>query len=272
MPSHFLRTTLRVTTAVAVIALSTLASGCGSDAPTTPSGSNNSLDLATVFKQMSSADASSLAGARALVGIPAAPAMPAVLPSSCSFSSSTQGFVCPSTAAGGLTVGFTYFLYDAAGHTQNAADVQTTDGVRAVADVNGSVTSQVNTLNGTLLIDNHADVTLKGLLSTMRTLNGTSTSHLDLTTTGSSHSHSTADITSTTANVLLPAASGSWPASGTITSDVATKTDIGSSSLVLNVHQVITFNGTSIVTVVTTFADHTSTCKLDLSGKTAPAC
>jgi len=276
LPKHFLRTTLRTTLgttgAVAAMTLATLTAGCGSDSPTTPPSSGGSLDLTSVFAQMSPADASSMASARSMLGVPVAPAATTVVPSSCSFSSSTQGFVCPTKTAAGLTFGLTYYLYDASGHTQSSADATTTDAVRTVADVKGTAATQFNALNATMTVDNHSDMTLKGLLSASRTLNGTSTSHLDVTTTGSSSSHSAFDLTTTTANVVLPKAEGSWPASGTVTSDGNMKTDVGPNSVTLALHQVVTFNGTSIVTVATTVAGHTSTCKLDLSGKTAPVC
>lgn len=271
LPKHFLRATLRITAAGAAIAFAALAAGCGSDSPTTPPNSSNSLDLTSVFAQISSADASSLASARGMLGVPAL-VVPTAVPSSCSFSSSTQGFVCPPKTTAGLTVGFTYYLYDAAGHSLNAADATTTDGVRTVADVKGTVTTQFNSLNATMKVDDHSDMTLKGLLSTSRTLNGTATSHLDLTTTGTASTHSVIDLATTTANVVLPKAAGSWPASGTITSDGTTKTDVGANSVTLDLHQVLTFNGTSIVTVATTVAGHSSTCKIDLSGRTAPVC
>ena len=271
LPKHLLRTTVRMSAAVAATALATLAAGCGSDAPTTPSSSSNPLDLTSVFAQMSSADASSLGSARSLLGVPAL-VVPTTLPSACSFSSTVQGFVCPSKTSAGLTVGFTYFLYDAAGHTQSSADATTTDAVRAVADVKGTIATQFNAINATMAVDDHSDMTLKGLLSANRTLNGTSTSHLDLTTTGSASTHSTFDLATTTANVVLPKAAGSWPASGTVTSDGTAKTNVGANAVTLDLHQVVTFNGTSIVTVTTTVAGHTSTCKIDLSGKTAPVC
>jgi hypothetical protein len=258
---------------------STVAVACGSDSPSAPS-SSPPVDLAAAIAQMGSTSITGIAGAGAMMSVPVTTVPPAVALSACNYSPTMQGFVCPTTTAGGLTFSLSYFLADAAGHVQTQLDTKSTASIRTVIEAIGTVTlpppGGPGPSTSTVAIDDHHDMTMSGLLSTLRTLNGTSKSHYVLTLTGTTPTLSDMDMTSTTANVVLPAsnANGSaWPKSGTITSDMKTVSQVGSlPSLSITIHSVLTFNGTSIVTMAITVRGVTTTCKIDLSGKVAPVC
>jgi hypothetical protein len=263
---------------VSVLFIAVAIAGCGSDGSTAPKGgptSSNPLDLAPIFAQMSIGDVNAIPGTSSVLPLPASAALPVIVPSACTYSSSAGGFTCPTTTFGGLTFTFSYFLYDAAGHPQSAADATTTASVRTVIDGTGTLTISSNTVSGTVAIKDHQDMTLSGLLTPTRILNGTGATHFDVTLTGPAPLHAVTDETSTTSNVTLkaPGTSGpNWPTAGTITTDVTTTTGTGS-PITFKVHTVVTFNGTGLVTIVSTVnGGVVETCTIDLSGQTAPSC
>ena len=253
--------------------------GCG-DSPSGPSAEQQTLDLATVMSQMSIGRIHSIPGASVVMSVPTTAAVPTLVPSTCAFSPTVQGFTCPSVTSNGLTFDISYFLYDAAGKPQSSADAKTTASVRTVADAKGTTTvPPTNGASGTVSITDHSDLTMSGLLKSKRTLNGSGTSHYDLTVSGTTSLHAVIDETSATTNVVIPTSSDAntpaWPTSGTITSDAKTVTTIGGlGSVTTTSHTVITFNGTNIATIVFTNSTigATATCKLDLTGKTPPLC
>ena len=77
-------------------------------------------------------------------------ALPAVVPSACSYSAATQNFVCPPVTAGGLTIMASYTLYDAAGHTQSQADKNTTASIRLVSSATGTTAMPSGAVTGSL--------------------------------------------------------------------------------------------------------------------------
>ncbi|MGE5102398.1 MAG: hypothetical protein ACM3SX_20625 [Deltaproteobacteria bacterium] len=268
------RWTFRSLIATASVAL---VAGCGSDSPSSPS---RTLDLSAVLSQMSLGRVSSVPGASAVISLPATAGVPTIVPSACTYSPTLQGFACPTTSSGGLTFDIAYFLYDAAGHTQSQADANTTASVRTVVDAKGTVTlPQSSGLTGTVVVADHNDMTMSGLLTTMHTLNGTGTSHYDLTLTGNPSLHSVIDMTTVTKDLTFAnqsdGTSPAWPSSGTITTDSKNATALGTlGAVTTSSHAVITFNGTSTATIVFTTSATTTvtTCKIDLTGKTAPVC
>lgn len=269
-----LRMTYRFIAAAAVAAL---AAGCGSDASTAPT-SNQSLDLTAIFAQMAAGNIQSVPGASVIADVPPNGATPALTPTGCTYASATQNFICPSSTVSGLTMTASYVLYDAAGHPQAQADAATTDAVRLVTDVHGTTVASLDGSTTTDSLDNHNDETLKGLLHGPRTLTGTATVHNDVTTTGAIALHDVLDGT-TTANLVLPAnATGvsgtAWPLSGTITSDVTSLSTLFGTPTPMTVHAVLTYNGTSVVTITMTEPGSTltETCTIDLTGATAPVC
>lgn len=255
-----------------------LVAGCGSDSPSGPS--SHTLDLGAVISEMSIGRVSSVPGASTVISVPSIAATPTVVPSACTFSPTLQGFACPTVTSAGLTFDVSYFLYDAGGHPQSQADANTTASVRTVVDAKGTVTlPQSSGLSGTVVVADHSDMTMTGLLTTTHTLNGNGTSHYDLALNGTPSVHATIDMTTATKDVVFAVQSdGSnppWPSSGTITTDAKNVTNLGSvGSVTTASHAVITFNGTSTATITfTTSASSTvTTCKVDLTGKTAPVC
>jgi hypothetical protein len=259
-----------------------LVAGCGSDSPNAPSATpqQHTLDLAAILSEMSIGRVSTVPGASVVLAVPAAVGVPVIAPAACPFSASTQGFTCPTVSSGGLTFDISYFLYDAAGHAQSAADAATTASVRTVVDTKGTTSlPQTNGTGGTVIIADHSDMTMSGLLTATRTLNGNGASHYDLTLTGATPLHAVMDMTTATKDVVLPtqsdASSPAFPLSGTITTDSKTVTSIASlGTLTATAHSVITFNGTSKATIVYTSSLSTSvtTCTVDLTGKSPPVC
>jgi hypothetical protein len=253
--------------------------GCHSDSAVGPS-SENTLDLAAIMSQMSIGRVGSVPGASTVMSVPVTGGIPTLVPAACSYSPTTQGFVCPTATSNGLTFDISYFLYDVAGKAQSAADAKTTASVRTVVDAKGTTTlPPTNGTTGTATIADHSDMTMSGLLTSTHTLNGNGVSHYDVSLSGSTSLHGVIDMTTVTKDVVFPTSTDAttpvWPSSGTITSDSKTVAAIGGlGSITTTSHAVITFNGTSTATIVFTSSASgaTATCKLDLTGKTAPVC
>jgi len=265
---------IRRISVVLTIAMTAVA-GCRSDDTTAP-GSDNGLDLSALISQIQQGSGG-VAGIMAANGFPVT-AAPALVPSSCQYSASTQGFVCTTFTSNGLTISATFFLLDADGHFLSSPDAATTAALRTVTDVSGTTRLDQGAISGSMSLSNHQDMTLSGLLTGTHVLNGTSKMHSDLTLTAPGALHSVVDQTSVTANVTMPKAGSSapWPTSGTVTNDGSTTTDGGSQPIVATTHSVLTFNGTSTVTLVTTFttggASFTTNCKVSLTVASAPVC
>lgn len=246
--------------------------GCSSDSVESPVPS---FDVSAAISQTTLGDLNSYAAVSTLIHAPATSTVPTVIPSACAYSAADQSFVCPTATVGGLTFKTSYFLYDAAGHPQSQANVATTASLRTIVDVTGTASfTQFDALSATATLNRHSDMTLSGLLGATRTLNGTTHEHDDVTTSGTIASHSVIDVTSATLNVVLPSSGTSkWPQSGTITSDVASATSLGPLPAInATSHSVITFDGTSVITVVATVAGHLTTCRIDLTGAASPSC
>ncbi len=246
--------------------------GCRSSDSTGPS-SANTVDLSALIAEIQ-AGSGGAAGVMAANGFPIT-AAPSLVPSSCAYSASTQGFACPTFTSNGLTISATFFLLDAAGHFQSAPDPATTAAIRTVTDVSGTTKLDQGGTSGSMTLTNHQDMTLSGLLTGTHVLNGTARMHSDLTLTAPGPMHAVVDQTSVTANVTMPTAgrSSPWPTSGTITNDASTTDQTGSQSVAGTIHSVLTFNGSSTVTIVTTIGTgstaFTTTCKVSLTGVSA---
>jgi hypothetical protein len=257
---------------LAVIIVSIAA--CNSESSLTPNVTSQ-LDVAAVISQMSTGTLAGIPGAGVALGVPATTAAPTIVPSACTYSSASQGFVCPSIASTGLTFNATYWLYDAAGHSQTQPNTSTTASIRAVVDASGTVSAVLGQASASTTVANHSDLTMSGLLGNTRTLNGTSTGHDSVTGTGSTTTIAVIDLTTVANSIVVPASEGdgsSWPLSGTLTVDANTVTKTGGLSVTASAHAVVTFNGTSLVNVSGTVAGIPTTCRIDLSGKVAPVC
>jgi hypothetical protein len=238
-----------------------------------------------VFAQMSIASIRAIPVANSFWDV--LPSPPAILPSACVYSTSTGGFTCPpDTTSNSPTTShatfLSYFLYDAAGHLQSTADSATTASVRTVIDESGSLDIEGPSAQPSRHLSSadatpssfralgraifgvhakgtyHEEMTLSGLLTPARTLSGTGTWALTQGSFGSfSSSSSSVDETSTTANVILPRSTPGKPAacprSGTITSDVRSSSTSSAPPRTFSDsstrHDVVTFNGTSSVTI-----------------------
>ncbi len=260
-----------IASTAAVLALG----GCASTSePTSPAGA--SIDLSAALSALSIGDVNAVSGVRGLLSIPALGATPTIVPAACSYSSATRSFVCPPSTAAGVTYTASYFLYDAAANPQSQLDLLTTSSVRALIDASGA--TPLPTANGTVgsvAVTRHADLTLSGLQMSTRTLNGTTSEHDDVTTTGNLSAHSVIDLVTTSSNVVLPLADASakWPLSGTLTTKLTSATTVPPLPAVSgSANAVVTFNGTSIVTVVVTVSGIVRSCRVDLAGVAQPSC
>jgi len=260
-----------------VSALLSVAAGC-TDSSSAPSLSN-SIDLSAILSQISFASGLTIAGAGASPTTRIGTSMSAPTPSSCAYSASVQGFVCPTVTSNGVAFDLTYYLYDAAGHALSSADAAPIASVRAVSDAKGSVSiPATNGTSGTIDLTDHHDMTLTGLLSDKRTLNGTTSSHHDVALSGATSFRAVIEGTSVTHDLVLPREGSSppWPLSGTITSDFTTAVSHPSPAVNTSTHSVITFTGSSTATIVSTTTSSagtlTTTCTIDLSGAKAPVC
>jgi hypothetical protein len=256
-----------------VVAPAVLITGCRSSDSTGPS-SGQTLDLPSLIGEMGIASVGAAGGAAGIGGV-GIPTTPPVVPSSCQYSASIQGFTCATFTSNGITLDATFFLLDAAGHFQSQPDAATTAAMRTVTDVKGTTSLDQAGAAGSMTFSNHQDMTLSGLLTDTHVLNGSSTSHSDLTLSAPSSLHGVTDSKTVTANVTMPKSSR-WPTSGTITTDATTTSQIGSQSVTGTTRSVLTFTGSSIVTMTTTITVGTSpfsaTCKIDLSGASVPVC
>ena len=262
---------------VASVAASALAmAGCRSSDSTGPS-SGNTLDLSSLISEMGAASLGAGASTAGVVGIGgfAVPTMPPVVPSSCQYSASVQGFTCAAFTSNGITVNTTLFLLDAAGHFQSQPDAATTAAIRTVTDLQGTMKLDQSGTGTSVTLSSHQDLTLSGLLTDTHIMNGSSTSHSDVVLSGQSALHGVTDTKTVTTNLTMPKSSR-WPTSGTVTTDATTSSQLGSVSVAGTTHSVLTFNGSSVVTVITTITAGSSpfstTCKIDLSGASAPVC
>jgi hypothetical protein len=258
-----------------VLASAIVLAGCQSSDTTGPS-SGNTLDLSALIAEMG-IGSGNVSGSVGVVGI-GVPSTSPIVPSSCQYSASTHGFTCATVTSNGLTFNATYFLLDAGGHFQSQPDASTTDAIRTVADVSGTIKLDQGGNAGSMTLASHQDQTLSGLLSGTHVLNGTTTTHSDITLTAPYATHAVSDSKSVSVNITLPKAGASshWPTSGTMTTDATSTTQFDSQSVTGTTHSVLTFNGTNTATVTTTITSGSTSitinCKIDLAGPSVPVC
>ena len=257
-------TSIRPLRLAALVAAAAFATAC-SDSPTGPVV-GEAPELSQVLSELQPASLAPLASQ-----ISAAPitGLDAPNPSSCTYESSTQRFVCPNVAITGITVSRSFTLLDASGNPMSQYDRTATAAVRMMSSFAGTVTSGASSVT----VDQTQDVTLSGLLTGVRTLNGTALGHLAGTIgNGTTTTAIASTINTTITNLVLPQSSTGpdrFPKSGVIA--VATTSSIGAlPSFTTNVS--ITFNGTSKASVVVTGGGATTSCTVDLSAQTATIC
>lgn len=251
------------------IALATVAGtlvGC-SDNPTGP-GSPKVPDVAALLAEMSS---STLSGATAIASPRLGPASNSspVDPGRCQYSAATGFFDCPTVTINGLTFTRSFRLIDDAGNAQSKPDAHTS-ALETKTTVDGTVSTTMpggpggisSSTNFTL--HGNDDETLSGIQTGTHTLNGTSVTSMNGTMQlGTDMFPIDQTANETTSNLVLPNAKAGqrWPQSGTITIETLLGTDPSGDTS----KTVITFNGTSIVTITSTSFGGTITCHVDLA-------
>jgi hypothetical protein len=242
----------------AVLAMAVLISACGADSSTGPDANQPAtLDQAlSVFSNPAIAAANS-------AFFDAGAAAPGLGLGRCPYAAASQSFVCTPFSADGVAINQSFTLLSAAGVPQSAFDAATTDAIRAKTTMAGTLSA-----NGTSLdIDGQQDMTLSGLISGPRTLNGGSTTKLEgiiADIFGSSTLDAT--LTTTITSLVIPnkSADGTqpWPSSGTIV--VESVSTVGGAAIP-SIRISMQFSGTSTVNVARTTNGATLNCKMDLA-------
>ena len=247
----------------ALVAVAAFASACSDS--TAPSNLQ-SAELSQVLSEMQPA---SLAPLNAQISAAPSTALSAPVPSSCSYDATAKSFVCPSVSVTGITVSRSFTLFDASGNPQSAFDRATTASVRMQTSFAGTVTSG----GSTVTIDQQQDVTMSGLLTGARTINGTSLGHVAGTIgNGTTTTPVASTISTTITNLVIPASStgaSRFPSSGTVAA--TTTTTIGALPA-STVSATITFDGTSKAAVTVTTNGRTTSCTVDLTAQSAALC
>jgi hypothetical protein len=247
----------------ALVAVAAFATACSDS--TAPSDLQPA-ELSQVLAEMQPA---ALAPLNSQISAAPVAALSAPVPSSCSYDGTSKSFVCPSVSVTGITVSRSFTLFDASGNPQSAFDRATTAAVRMQTSFAGTVTSGSSTVN----IDQQQDVTMSGLLTGVRTLNGTSLGHIAGSIgNGTTTTPIASTISTTITNLVLPTSStgaNRFPASGTIAA--TTTTTIGALPA-STVNAAIAFDGTSKAAVTITANGITTHCTVDLTAQSAVLC
>lgn len=234
---------------LAALALALSVGACSDSTGPTPTP----VDLATALSEMSLStyvpDGFGMTGVSGEV---------AFTPSGCAFTAASQSFTCPSFTQDGITLTRSYQLLNDAGVPQAAFDAGTIAAIRTTQTVKGSVSIGADALT----IDHVETMTLSGLRTGTHVLDGTQQTHFTGTFDGV-----TADQTIATSIVGLQLPdrnSGSkYPRAGTITITASDVPAPGEPPYVSTT--VLTFNGTSRVSITFTYGGYTQRCTMDLA-------
>jgi hypothetical protein len=181
--------------------------------------------------------------------------------SSCVYSSANQRFECAPVTVNGVTITRSYALLDASGHALSTPNPTAIASIHSITDIKGTM-SGTATSAASMTIDRHEDATMSELQAATHVLNGTATQTLSFAASGSSYG---SNETSTTANLKIPkpTAASHWPLGGTITTDRIIS--VGGTAAAIASHEVLAFDGTSVMTLTRTSGGVTMTCKIDLA-------
>jgi hypothetical protein len=266
----------RIASPIALVVLGLAIAAC-SDSSTGPSNGGSAPDLATLLAETApSSLGSAVTFASPTMGSALSTA-PTFDPGSCTYTAQTGFFVCPATTRGGMTYTLMFRLIDAAGNSQSLPTAQTV-AIETKTTVKGTSTPPAGARStGSFTIDGSSDMTLSGIQTDKHTLNGTSVTMMtgSLTTDGITVPLNTSMNEKTTDLVLPNAKAGQkWPQSGTIAIDQTSNTIVLGSTVPETSHMVMTFNGTSVVTVTITSGIGTVTCQFDMAnpGASGGAC
>lgn len=234
------------------------AAACGTDGPTTPGPS--SFDVVQVLNSAGSSSAVALRSVGA-AGVPGAWAASGVLvptPAAvrnCAWNAGAQSFACAPATVNGLTLTYAYTPLDAEGRPQASPDAGTTAAVRVVSTTTG--TSSPGGV-GPLTVSQRQDATIRGLLAGPRVLDAVMTMSMQFD--GGGPAAGRYQVTQTVVGLVLPEGGARWPTAGTVTSEVVGPP--GGEPL----RTVMTFNGTSTVTITT--PGRPGRCTFDLAATT----
>lgn len=227
--------------------------------PEVPGPGGPSVSLDEVLDQLGDVSMYAAAGMAGL-GVTPAAGLPAASTTACPYDAAAKYFICPTQSQNGITVGVRYQLLNAGGAPLAQLDASLAS-LRYVVDVDGAID-----LGGgnVLAIDSHDEQLLTGLQTATRVVNGTGATDLSATASGQNLS---VTVTRAINSLVLPSEPGpnAYPTSGSITTS-ATAEGIAFTST-------MTFDGTSMVTIVNTVNGTPQTCTFDLaSPETPPAC
>lgn len=241
--------------ASALVALS----GCSSDSSVAPVAQPTTLDAALGELSLQTIMPSSVTTSSPL-------ALAAIAPAGCAYNAVSQSFACGTVTGNGFTMTSGFTLLTAAGAPQAAFDQATTAAIRTTTAL---TSSQV--MNGeTFAADMTQTLTLSGLLSGVHTLNGTQLMHIS--TTPATGSGTTTTISTAITDLVLPdqPGAGHYPKSGTIAQNISMP--VRGTLPAFTASTLVTFNGTSKVTVVISSGGLSQRCTLDLAGSGLPTC
>lgn len=247
---------VRALRALSFVTVAAFAAACSSDS-TAPD--RQPADLGAVLTEMNVPGVA----ATLIPSMPATPSAAAPTPSSCSYEATSQRFYCPTVTASGVTFSRWFTLLNAAGTAQSQFDAATTDAVHMNTSLMGNFTANGSTVS----VAGNEDLTLRGLLSGVHTLAGTSL--INVTGTDAKVGAPYILSVSTTVNdLVLPSSpADKWPKSGSVTID-ATHALAGTTT---TSHLSAAFNGTSKVNVSLTSGGITVSCIVDLASQN-PGC
>jgi len=175
---------------------------------------------------------------------------------SCTYTASSQSFVCAPVTSGGMTMTRSFQLLNAAGTPQSAFNPATINAVRTTLDVSGSLqgSSQIS-----MAMEHHSEQTVGGLLGATRSVNGQSSTRTILVSGASTDTLHTTTTTALTLPRPTSAAQRVYP-TGTVTTVMT-----GGGAMGAGVSMTTTFNGTSTATISMSLGGGlTSTCTVNL--------
>lgn len=196
------------------------------------------------------------------------------LPADCTFDAASGRVTCPDVTERGLTISRSFAFKTATGTAQASFDTATTDLVNVATTVRGTRTRRDSSTSTVL---NTSDRTVKGLApgSTERTVNGTSRAEETTNGTRDGVAFTAARIAGdTTLNLVIPVDTGRppIPKSGTVIREMTvTINPAGGTATTRSRREVITYNGTNVVTVQITQDGVTRNCTITLPDR-RPVC
>jgi hypothetical protein len=192
------------------------------------------------------------------------------LPDACTFDATSGRVSCPDKLDHGLTIKASFAFTDTAGAAQAKFDTTSTDAVNVKVTVNGT---RVRRDSSTSVVDHRSDRTVSGLApgSTQRTVNGTARGME--TTTGVRDSVAFTAVRTagdTTTGLVIPLVDGrpTIPSAGVVVrSMTVTITPATGAATTHSRREQITFDGTSVVSVVITQDGVTKNCTITLPSR-----